>query len=320
MRSEEVELAEVLIDLHPWCKGGMARFARGGGEVDMLAARIARSATNRDRIAICGYHGWTDWYIGANFDDESAGGQALAADPRYVTEGTGHGTLGVPSQIAGSSVAWDFDRLDELRAIFEAYPGEIAAVMMEVCRSTDPPPGHLETVRELCTANGALLIFDEVSSAWRETLGGRHLMYNVAPDMCTFSKTISNGFAMAAVIGTREAMADASASFISTTYHTERVGPAAALATIAKMKRCDVQAHNCAMGATAADKQTTQHIYYVSLALPFYALKMITLPRQARDKHRESSTHKREMMRFPQAASSGRAGWTLRITQASPLA
>lgn len=99
--------------------------------------------------------------------------------------------------------------------------------MMEVCRSTDPPPGHLETVRELCNANGALLIFDEVSSAWRETLGGRHLMYGVAPDICTFSKTISNGFAMAAVIGTREAMADAAASFISTTYHTERVGPAA---------------------------------------------------------------------------------------------
>ncbi len=205
----------------------MARFARGGGEIDMLAARIARAATNRDRIAICGYHGWTDWYIGANFDDNSAGGQTLAADPRYVTQGTGHGTLGVPTQIAGSAVAWDFDRLDELRAIFDAYPGEIAAVMMEVCRSTDPPPGHLEAVRDLCTANGALLIFDEVSSAWRETLGGRHLMYNVSPDMCTFSKTISNGFAMAAVIGTREAMADAASSFISTTYHTERVGPAA---------------------------------------------------------------------------------------------
>ena len=161
----------MLIDLHPWCAGGMARFARGGGEVDMLAARIARSATNRDRIAICGYHGWTDWYIGANFEDPSPGGQALAADPRMQTDGTGHGTLGVPTQLAGSSIAWDFDRLDELRAIFDAYPGEIAAVMMEVCRSTDPPPGHLEEVRRLCTANGALLIFDEVSSAWRETLG-----------------------------------------------------------------------------------------------------------------------------------------------------
>jgi hypothetical protein len=70
----------------------MARFARGGGEIDMLAARIARSATNRDRIAICGYHGWTDWYIGANYADKSPGGQALSADPRYITKGTGHGT------------------------------------------------------------------------------------------------------------------------------------------------------------------------------------------------------------------------------------
>ena len=70
---EEVELAELLISLHPWCAGGMARFARGGGEIDMLAARIARTATGRERIAICGYHGWTDWYIAANFADDSPG-------------------------------------------------------------------------------------------------------------------------------------------------------------------------------------------------------------------------------------------------------
>lgn len=85
----------------------------------------------------------------------------------------------------------------------QAYPGEIAAVMMEVCRSELPPPGHLQKIRDVCDAHGALLIFDEVSSAWRETLGGRHLLTGVAPDMCTFSKTMSNGFAMAAVIGTR---------------------------------------------------------------------------------------------------------------------
>jgi glutamate-1-semialdehyde 2,1-aminomutase len=247
---EEVELAEMLLELHPWCKGGMVRYARGGGEVNMLAARIARTATNRDRIAVCGYHGWVDWYIAANYQesDMSEGGRKLAADPRYTTDGTGHSTTGVPSHLAGSAIPWDYDRIEELRAIFEAYPGEIAAVMMEVCRSLEPPPGHLEAVRALCDQHGAVLIFDEVSSAWRLNLGGRHLLYNVEPDMCTFSKTISNGFAMAAVIGRQQVMAPATTSFISTSYHTERLGPAAAIATINKMRATGAIDHNNAMG------------------------------------------------------------------------
>lgn len=252
---EEVELAELLIELHPWCKGGMVRYARGGGEINMLAARIARAATNRDRIAVCGYHGWVDWYIAANYQgaDSSEGGRKLAADPRYETDGTGHTTTGVPAHLAGSAIPWDYDRIDELRAIFEAYPGEIAAVMMEVARSETPPDGHLQAVRTLCDQYGAVLIFDEVSSAWRLNLGGRHLLYGVEPDMCTFSKTLSNGFAMAAVIGRHEVMQPAEKSFISTTYHTERVGPAAACATIKKMRATGAIEHNNAMGRLIKD-------------------------------------------------------------------
>lgn len=94
-----------------------------------------------------------------------------------------------------------------------------------------------------------VLIFDEVSAAWREVCGGRHLKYGVYPDIAVFSKTLSNGFAMAAMVGVCDVMEAAQETFISTSYHTERVGPTAALATIKKFMRCNVQAVNSERGA-----------------------------------------------------------------------
>ncbi len=114
---------------------------------------------------------------------------------------------------------------------------------MEPTRSTDPEPGFLEGVRELCSRCGAILIFDEISSGWRMHLGGAHLKYAVMPDIAVFAKALGNGHPMAAIIGRRAIMQAAQSSFISSTYWTEAVGPTAALATIRKLRDINIAEH-----------------------------------------------------------------------------
>jgi glutamate-1-semialdehyde 2,1-aminomutase len=143
---------------------------------------------------------------------------------------------------------FNYDRLDELEAIFAEHGDEIAAVIMEPARSRGPAPGFLEGVREIAHRYGAVLVFDEVSSGWRMNTGGIHLTYGVNPDVAVYAKAMSNGYPMAAVIGTAEVMQAAQSTFISSAYWTERIGPAAALATIKKHRRLEVGAHLIEMG------------------------------------------------------------------------
>lgn len=157
--------------------------------------------------------------------------------------------MGVPKALTGTSLTWDYGSLESLTALLEDNAGEVGAIILEVARSADPPPGFLEGVRALADKHSVVLIFDEVSAAWREVCGGRHLKYGVYPDIAVFSKTLSNGFAMAAMVGVCDVMEAAQETFISTSYHTERVGPTAALATIKKFMRCNVQAVNSERGA-----------------------------------------------------------------------
>jgi glutamate-1-semialdehyde 2,1-aminomutase len=220
---EEVDLAELLCELHPWAE--MVRYARGGGEATTVAVRIARAKTRRDKVAFCGYHGWHDWYLAANL----CGGGALDSHLLPGLEPTG-----VPRSLAGTALPFHYNRRDELEQIIAANAKDLAAIVMEPIRSTPPEPGFLESVRELATDIGAVLIFDEVSAGFRLNSGGAHLLYKVNPDIAVFAKAISNGYPMAAVIGTSDVMQAAQDSFISSTYWTERIGPTAALATIRK--------------------------------------------------------------------------------------
>lgn len=240
---EDVELAELLIEMHPWARGGMARFCRGGGEANSIAIRIARAHTGRDTVAFCGYHGWGDFYLAANIS--TSGDQCDAIAGHQLT---GLSPAGVPGGLGGSMLAFHYNQIQELQAHFQAHPRGIAAVIMEPCRAASPQPGFLEAVRELCTAHGTVLIFDEVSAGFRETLGGRHLLYGVEPDVATFAKALSSGYAMGAVLGRGPVMEAAQTSFISSSYWTERIGPSAAVATLKKMKRVDAVAHNVKMG------------------------------------------------------------------------
>lgn len=220
---EEVELAERLVALHPWAE--MARFARTGGEANAVAIRIARAASGRDGVAICGYHGWHDWYLASNLgaDDSLAGHLLPGLDPK-----------GVPKNLRGTVFPFAFNDIAALEALVAT--GHIGVIMMEVSRNYDPSPDYLRQVRALASAHGIVLIFDECTSGFRQSFGGLHKLYGVDPDMAVFGKALGNGYAVTAVIGRRSVMEAAQNSFISSTFWTERIGSAAALATLSAME------------------------------------------------------------------------------------
>ena len=225
---EDVELAELLCELHPWAD--MVRYARTGGEVMAMAVRIARAATGRDEVAFCGYHGWHDWYLAVNL----SGGDGLRG---HLLPGLD--PLGVPHGLAGTAHPFTYNNLPELETLVRERGDRLAAIVLEPVRNDGPEPGFLEGVRALATQCGAVLLLDEITSAWRMTTGGMHMTYGIEPDMATFAKTMSNGVPMAAVIGRREIMDAAQRTFISSAYWSERLGPSAALATLKKHRRLD---------------------------------------------------------------------------------
>jgi len=234
---EEIELAELLCELHPWAE--MVRYARCGGEAMTIAVRIARAITRRDRIAFCGYHGWHDWYLAANLSEENAldGHLLPGLDP-----------AGVPRGLLGTALPFRYNHIEELKSIISQYRNELAAIVIEPIRDHEPEPGFLEQIREITSEIGAILIMDEITSGFRLNTGGTHLIFGITPDIAVFAKAMSNGYPMAAVIGKAEVMQAAQLSFISSTYWTERIGPAAALATIRKHKQEDVSKHLIRMG------------------------------------------------------------------------
>lgn len=221
---EEVYLAEKLIELHPWADS--VRLARTGGEANAAAIRIARAAGGRDKVAICGYHGWHDWYLSANLaDDENLNGHLLPGlEPN-----------GVPRSLRGTVFPFKYNDFDELCALVRSH--DIGVIKMEVMRNDGPEDNFLHKVRDLATRNNIVLIFDECTSGFRETFGGLHLKYGVTPDMALFGKALGNGYAITAIIGRREIMEAAQSTFLSSTFWTERIGPAAALKTLEVMEQ-----------------------------------------------------------------------------------
>lgn len=240
--AEEVELAELLCELHPWAE--MARFARGGGDAMAMSVRIARASTGRDKIAFCGYHGWHDWYLSANLaDDKNLDGQLLP----------GLEPAGVPEGLRGSALPFSYNNREALDKVIAEHGNSLAAIVMEPVRHNEPDKGFLEYVRETANKIKAVLIFDEVTSGWRMNIGGIHLRYGINPDIAVFAKGMSNGYPMAAVIGRRSVMEAAQRSFISSTYWTERIGPVAALTAIRKMIAQKVPEHLCRIGNLVRD-------------------------------------------------------------------
>ena len=221
---EEVKLAEKLVELHPWSE--MVRFARSGGEANAIAVRIARAACGNSKIAVCGYHGWHDWYLAANLKNRDGLEDHLLP---------GLDAKGVPENLEGTIFPFEYNNYEKLEKLVNDH--QIGIIKMEVSRNFGPQDNFLQKVRSLCDKKNIILIFDECTSGFRQTNGGLHKVFDVVPDMAMFGKAIGNGHSITAVIGKKSIMDSAQSTFISSTFWTERIGPAAALKTIEIMER-----------------------------------------------------------------------------------
>jgi len=221
---QEVELAKKLIKIHPW--SGFARFAKTGGEAGAIATRIARSINNKEKIAICGYHGWHDWYLAANLKSKNNLNSHLLKGLKSV---------GVPRSLKNTIYPFRMNNFLDLNKIKKLK--NLSAVVMEVQREKEPNLDFLKEIRKFCNKKKVILIFDECTSGFRETYGGIHLRHGVYPDLLTLGKALGNGYPITCILGKKKFLKYASRSFISSTFWTEKSGLVAALATIEFMKK-----------------------------------------------------------------------------------
>lgn len=208
----EVEVAELVVEMVPCAEA--VRFGKNGSDATAGAVRVARAYTGRDHVAVCGYHGWQDWYIGST--------------PR---------NLGVPESTRAMTHQFAYDDLDSLAAVFRAWPGQVAAVIMEPMNVVFPSDGYLEEVQDMAHRNGALLILDEVVTGFRLAKGGAQEYFGVTPDLATFGKGIANGYPLAVVAGRADVMRLMEEVFFSFTFGGEALSLAAARATMLKLQR-----------------------------------------------------------------------------------
>ena len=221
---EEIKLAERLTQLHPWSE--MVRFTRSGGEANSVAIRIARASSGRDNIAVCGYHGWHDWYLSSNIGNSNKLNKHLMNSVPIK---------GVPKSLKNTVFPFDYNNFNQLKEIVDKH--KIGVIKMEVKRNFEPKNNFLQKVRKLSTEKNIVLIFDECTSGFRQSFGGLHKYYKVNPDVAIFGKALGNGYAINAIIGKKNIMEACNSTFISSTFWTERVGPTAALATLDQMEK-----------------------------------------------------------------------------------
>tara|TARA_R110000787_G_scaffold31939_1_gene84549 strand:- start:326 stop:1627 length:1302 start_codon:yes stop_codon:yes gene_type:complete len=240
----EMELAELLAEIIPCAE--MTRFGKNGSDATAGAVRLARAHTGRDRVAVCGYHGWQDWYIGVT--------------PR---------NRGVPKAVRELTHTFPYNDLEALDRLLGAHPGEFACVIMEAMNAVEPAPGYLEGVRDLAHAHGALFVLDEIITGFRYALGGAQELFGITPDLATFGKGMGNGYAISAVTGRADVMHLMEEIFFSFTAGGETVGLAGGLATIRKLRDCDVVAHLWRSGErvqAALEKKLAAHDLREALA------------------------------------------------------
>ena len=220
---EDIDLAKKIIDIHPWFDA--VRFGRGGADTNSIAIRLARSFTKKNKIAICGYHGWHDWYLSANYKSKSLDNFLF-----HNVE-----IKGVPSYQKNQSFVFEFNNINNFFKLMKKKG--FGAVIMEIQRNVKPNIKFLKSIRNFCLKNNIVLIFDECSSGFREVLGGLHKKFKVYPDLAMFSKSIGNGYPITVLAGKSSILNESYKTFISSTYWSERIGPTAALASINEMER-----------------------------------------------------------------------------------
>ncbi|OJY91164.1 MAG: hypothetical protein BGP14_06470 [Sphingobacteriales bacterium 44-15] len=222
---QELELAEKLLQLHPWA--GKVRYARTGGEAMSVAVRIARAASGKSGVAFCGYHGWHDWYLAANL------GETNALDGHLLP---GLQPKGVPRELTGTAVPFRYNDWQSFEAAVNKLGDNCGVVVMEPMRSQFPENDFLQKIRSFCSGKNIVMVVDEITSGLRYGYPGALTRYNVVPDIVIYAKAMSNGIPFATVIGNDDVMTAADESFISSSYWTDGIGTAAALAVLEKME------------------------------------------------------------------------------------
>lgn len=208
----ESAVAETLVEMVPCAE--KVRFGKNGSDATAGAIRVARAFTGRDRVAVCGYHGWQDWYIGS-----TARNRGVPAATRALTHG------------------FQYNDAASLDAVLRQHPGEFAAVILEPMNVAWPAPGFLNEVKALAAAAGAVLVFDETITGFRYANGGAQQLFGVIPDLATFGKGMANGYPVSAIAGRADIMKLMEEVFFSFTFGGETLSLAAALATMRKLQR-----------------------------------------------------------------------------------
>ena len=221
-----VEVAERLVELIPCAE--QVRFGKNGSDATTAAVRVARAFTGRDVVAVCGYHGWHDWYVGSTTR-----------------------ALGVPDAVRALTVTFAYNDLASLERVLGERP--VAAVVMEPVGVVAPEPGFLEGVRERTERAGAVLVFDEIVTGFRLALGGAQEHFGVVPDLAAVGKALANGFPLSAVVGRRDVMGLFEEVFFSGTFGGETASLAAAAATLDELRTRSVIPHLWAQGERLRD-------------------------------------------------------------------
>lgn len=221
----EVKLAEKLVEIIPCAES--VRFGKNGSDATTACIRLARAFTGRSRVMACGYHGWQDWYIGSTTRNK-----------------------GIPKAVQDLTTVVPYNDLEVVERIIKQYPGEFACLIMEPMNLIEPKSGYLADLKALLHKHNILLIFDEVITGFRYSIGGAQEYFNVTPDLASFGKSLGNGMPIAAVTGRADIMKEMEETFISTTFGGETLSLAASLAVIEKMQREPVIEHLWKMGAT----------------------------------------------------------------------
>jgi len=224
----EIELAQLLCEIIPCAE--MVRFGKNGSDATSGAVRIARAYTGRDKVACCGYHGWQDWYITTTTRNR-----------------------GIPKDVGKLTLTFEYNNLDSLKDLFAENKGEIACVIMEPVGIMEPRDNFLQEVKKLVHENGSLLVFDEVITGFRLSLGGAQEYLKVIPDLACFGKAIANGYPISAIVGRRGIMGLFKDIFYSFTFGGEIASIAAAIATIEEMKGKNVIRHLWEQGRKIKD-------------------------------------------------------------------
>ena len=212
----ELKVAEKLIEIIPCAE--KVRFAKNGTDATTASVRIARAYTGKEHIAVCGYHGWQDWYICSTARD-----------------------LGVPTAMKELTHKFQYNNIKSLEKLFEEQ--EFACVIMEPMNIEYPENNFFIKVKELAHKNNALLIFDETITGFRYSLGGAQELFDVIPDLATFGKGMANGYPLSAVVGRNKIMQKVEDIFFSGTFGGETLSLAAANAVIDKYKKEQVIDH-----------------------------------------------------------------------------